>query len=406
MPWASGSFTRLNGATGWVDDKNAAIFIVASRHDNHDNDLATGINTCLTRDNQAKPTASFLPNADNSIDLGSAAFRWRAVYPVALLSGDGAVGAPGWSFASDADTGIYRIGANNLGVSVGGTKVVDISTASMAATIPIYLANGSQGTPSLSFSSDTDSGIYFGAANDWAFTVGNATALELFLNGAVPQSLFTNGTAAIPALSFQSDPDTGIYRSGTNGISLVAGGSRSLIADTVSVYLSRNGTAANPALTFESETSTGFYRDTANQIAIALGGVTAGQIAQGSFTGTLTGFTANPTGTVNYQRVGKLVHLWITGAITATSNASTMTMTGLPAIIQPASSNTAPCGEMRSDAGTGGGAVVGTASVNGGTITFNKGLTSGSALIASSGSWDSSGTKGLNAGWSLTYTIA
>ena len=80
MPWGSGSFNRYYGATGWTDDKNATTFILASRHDTHDQDLADGINACLTRDNQAKPTASFLPNADNSYDLGSGSFSWRQLY--------------------------------------------------------------------------------------------------------------------------------------------------------------------------------------------------------------------------------------------------------------------------------------------------------------------------------------
>jgi hypothetical protein len=64
------------GASGWTDDKNNAVKILASRHDTHDQDLADGINSCLTRDNQAKPTSSFLPAVDNTLSLGSASFRW------------------------------------------------------------------------------------------------------------------------------------------------------------------------------------------------------------------------------------------------------------------------------------------------------------------------------------------
>ncbi len=40
--------------------------------------------------------------------------------------GDGSVEAPGLAFSSDNDTGIYRIGANNLGIAVNGTKIVDV----------------------------------------------------------------------------------------------------------------------------------------------------------------------------------------------------------------------------------------------------------------------------------------
>src|SRR3954469_22274166 len=76
MAWASGTFSRIYGATGWTDDKNNAVKILASRHDTHDQDLADGINSCLTRDNQAKPTSNFLPATDNTLSLGSASFRW------------------------------------------------------------------------------------------------------------------------------------------------------------------------------------------------------------------------------------------------------------------------------------------------------------------------------------------
>lgn len=47
MPFVSGSYQRFYGSTGWTDDKNAAVFILASRHDTHDQDIADGINTAV-----------------------------------------------------------------------------------------------------------------------------------------------------------------------------------------------------------------------------------------------------------------------------------------------------------------------------------------------------------------------
>lgn len=43
------------------------------------------------------------------------------------LFADGTVAAPSISFLADQDTGIYRIGANNIGVAAGGAKVLDIA---------------------------------------------------------------------------------------------------------------------------------------------------------------------------------------------------------------------------------------------------------------------------------------
>jgi hypothetical protein len=45
-----------------------------------------------------------------------------------VLAGDGTVGAPGLSFSGDSNTGIYRIGSDNLGFSAGGAKVGEYSS--------------------------------------------------------------------------------------------------------------------------------------------------------------------------------------------------------------------------------------------------------------------------------------
>jgi hypothetical protein len=51
-----------------------------------------------------------------------------------VLSGNGAVGAPAWTFTSDTDSGVYRIGADNIGVAVNGAKVLDVATTGLAVT--------------------------------------------------------------------------------------------------------------------------------------------------------------------------------------------------------------------------------------------------------------------------------
>lgn len=47
---------------------------------------------------------------------------------------DGSAAAPSIAFAADPDTGLYRIGANNLGVAAGGAKVLDIGTTGLGVT--------------------------------------------------------------------------------------------------------------------------------------------------------------------------------------------------------------------------------------------------------------------------------
>lgn len=85
MAWnGSGTFTRTNGvntgATLWASDRDASTKILATRHDTHDQDLATGIQSALTKNNESKPTANFAPNADNSYSVGTATVGWTTYY--------------------------------------------------------------------------------------------------------------------------------------------------------------------------------------------------------------------------------------------------------------------------------------------------------------------------------------
>lgn len=62
MSWSGGVYTRTNGtytgSTVWASDEAAAVDIESTRHDTHDQDLATGINNCLTKDGQNAATAN------------------------------------------------------------------------------------------------------------------------------------------------------------------------------------------------------------------------------------------------------------------------------------------------------------------------------------------------------------
>jgi microcystin-dependent protein len=51
-----------------------------------------------------------------------------------LKATSGTVAAPGITFGSDTDSGLYRIGANNIGVAVNGAKVIDVATTGATIT--------------------------------------------------------------------------------------------------------------------------------------------------------------------------------------------------------------------------------------------------------------------------------
>lgn len=116
--------------------------------------------------------------------------------------------------------------------------------------------------------------------------------------------------------------------------------------------------------------------------------------SEDEFTATLTGYASGPTGTMQWVKTGRHITLSLLVAITGTSNATAMTMTGLPLQIQPASAKQALV--MVHDAGV---ENIGFASISGGTITFSMG-----SPFSTTG-FTASGTKGLSIGWTLHYIL-
>lgn len=79
MPWSSGNFVRSNGVnsgdTTWADDEAASVGITADRHDTHDEDLADGIDNCLTKDGQNAATGNLPMGAFKHTNVGEATAR-------------------------------------------------------------------------------------------------------------------------------------------------------------------------------------------------------------------------------------------------------------------------------------------------------------------------------------------
>jgi len=323
------------------------------------------------------------------------------IFSARILGSDGTVGLPEYSFAADPDTGIYRLGANQMGLSAGGILALYVGTTFVAPNLQMQTINGSSGTPAYSFASDPDTGIYRVGANALALSAGSTDIAYFRTDLANPSISIIDGTAAIPAINFFSDTDTGMYRFGANTIAFACGGAVSVQIDTAALY-NLNGTAIAPSYTFTSDTNTGFYRDTADQIGIALGGVTGGQIAQGSFTGTLTGCTTSPTATFNYQRIGNHVHLWCNAGLNATSNATTMSITGAPAIIRPSAQ--VATGSINDGTDNSVVCMLRAQMLAAGTLSFTRMTVSGSNLIDSA--FTAAGGKGIGANFFVSYPIA
>lgn len=119
----------------------------------------------------------------------------------------------------------------------------------------------------------------------------------------------------------------------------------------------------------------------------------------GSFTGTLTGMTGSVTGQIDYYLITPgNVYLSRSGAapaLTGTSNAGTMTLTGIPADLRPKFTSLVPCYGVIDNGSLALGSYVSVSSA--GVATFVLAANPPAVFTAA-------GTKGLSSGWKLSYS--
>jgi hypothetical protein len=221
--------------------------------------------------------------------------KWAVVADDAFA--DGTVAAPGVSFISNPNTGIYRPALNTVAITTGATERVRFAaTDSELATnwLPsadntmnlgsparrwanLYVTNlstssltfpdGTVGAPAITFTSDPDTGFYRPALNTVGVSAGGAEVAR-FVGGQV---IAQQGAALTPAITFTGDTTTGIYRSSANTLGIAAGGINS--AQFAATGLRAvDGAAATPSLSFISESNTGFFRAGAGHLAVGLSG--------------------------------------------------------------------------------------------------------------------------------------
>ena len=115
MPWSNGVYTRSNGvftgATVWASDASVGTNITTSHHDTHDQDIATGLNNCVTVDGLNQIAANFVSTADGAYNLGSASFRWANGYFSGNVTGGSYINSTLVSpILSGTVTGTYALG--------------------------------------------------------------------------------------------------------------------------------------------------------------------------------------------------------------------------------------------------------------------------------------------------------
>lgn len=137
--------------------------------------------------------------------------------------GNGTAAAPSMTFTSDSDTGLYRSAANTLGVSAGGANIVDISATSVAvaSAAALRIANTTAST-----TKDTGSAIFEG---------GIGVEKEIYAGLSINAATYLtsgDGTVALPAIGPVSDPDSGMYKVGANQLGFAVNAAKRLEVNT------------------------------------------------------------------------------------------------------------------------------------------------------------------------------
>jgi hypothetical protein len=145
-----------------------------------------------------------------------------------------------WQVRTDVNKLYMRdASTNTTWHEVGDVGVANLGLAKLASptfTGVVEIANGTNGAPSIAFDSDTDTGLYRSGSNILGLSAGG-TASHLFKSdGSEPQVPLkaTNGSVSAPSLTFASDTNLGLYRSAADTLSVTTGG-------TERAYFNSNG---------------------------------------------------------------------------------------------------------------------------------------------------------------------
>lgn len=99
---------------------------------------ATGDDVVVT----GRVAADFDPKTASTYDMGDATQLWKGIYGMDAFMSIGAVGTPSHTFSTDTDTGMWSAGANTLNFATGGTDALSISSGQVATFLNAPIMTG------------------------------------------------------------------------------------------------------------------------------------------------------------------------------------------------------------------------------------------------------------------------
>lgn len=189
----------------------------------------------------------------------------------------------------------------------------------------VLAANGSAAAPSLSFDGDPDTGMYSNLANTIRFATGGSLAGQIDPNGDwnfTGRAYANTGSVGFPSFSFAGDADTGMYSNLANTIRFATGGTLAATIDSAGV-LTVVGVVDTPGIKFPI-----------TQVPNA-GANVLDDYEEGTFTPVVNGTTTAGSGTYStqqgtYTKIGDRVCGDITLTWSAHTGTGNIEIGGLP----------------------------------------------------------------------------
>ena len=139
---------------------------------------------------------------------------------------DGSAAVPSLTFTNDTDSGVYLAGPNQVGLSLGGSVKLLTSSTAVRPSVPLVLPVGTALLPPLTFDADLNTGIYSATGDTIQFSTNGTLRSSISttdITNTLP-ILQADGSNTAPSFSFSGDTNTGLYRVSSDVLGVTCGG--------------------------------------------------------------------------------------------------------------------------------------------------------------------------------------
>jgi hypothetical protein len=237
-----------------------------------------------------------IPSTNNTHDLGLTTAAWRDGFINRLIAANGSAAAPSLTFASDTGTGIFYNTATAL--AHGGTEFARFAGVQSAGS---GIMEGIQFFPSLSntgtagfdaFIVNVIQPLASGTGAKRLFVLKDANTTRLSVASGTGQMRAMSGSATAPTYSFIEDSTDGMFNPVKNQVAIATNGVTRITVTDASIigavpFLQGFGTASAPTYSFNGEVTSGMYRSAANTLGFSTSSTLRFSISTTQVTSTL-----------------------------------------------------------------------------------------------------------------------